>query len=663
VRRTRALWVSIGFVGLLVVASIGSFVLGTRPVLGLDLEGGVSVILQAPEGTSRDVMERALENIRTRVDAFGVGEPILYLSGTNIEVQIPGLARGEIQQRRHEQFCLIGEDAESFGCFDEEDAATKALESASVDRFVTSACLSGGPFDEDSPRCFATEKQANDALDAIAVEKQEDEFCLTGTGLEQDPCFPTRDEADDKLAQVTVDLREEYCLSGTEGATLEGETGPACFGSMDAAEEVLASISVRRLAQEFCVVSSAGRNLGCYLNRDDAESQLQETGQERLLQVIGTTARLEQRQVLEILAPGSPAYEATPVTCGEPTERDTQACSFEALRDQDVVFLGADGQTKYRLGPVEFTGEAIKRATAVYGSASQGQAPGWRIDFQLTPEGTETVADVTTRLVQQQLAIVVDEVVISAPTVQDPITGGAGVITGSFTKQRAQDLATQLNAGALPVNLQQQQVQTVSPTLGAESLRQAVWAGIGGLVLLALYLLFYYRLLGVVAWFGMAIWAILAISLVGVAGLAFGYSLTLAGVAGLVISLGVTADSYIVFFERLKDEVRNGRTPRSAVQPAFSRAFRTIIAADTVTAIAAIVLYVTAISSVRGFALTLGVSVVLDLFVVWFFKRPTAFLIARSERLVNLPGFGLTSGVAADRLPGEAAPVVAGASK
>jgi preprotein translocase subunit SecD len=190
-----------------------------------------------------------------------------------------------------------------------------------------------------------------------------------------------------------------------------------------------------------------------------------------------------------------------------------------------------------------------------------------------------------------------------------------------------------------------------------------VLAGIAGLVLLALYLLFYYRLLGVVAWFGMAIWAILALALVGVAGLAFGYSLTLAGVAGLVISLGVTADSYIVFFERLKDEVRHGRSPRSAVQPAFSRAFRTIVAADIVTAIAALVLYVTAISSVRGFALTLGVSVVLDLFVVWFFKRPTVFLIARSERLVNLPGFGLTSGVAADRLPGEGSPVMAGASE
>jgi preprotein translocase subunit SecD len=213
------------------------------------------------------------------------------------------------------------------------------------------------------------------------------------------------------------------------------------------------------------------------------------------------------------------------------------------------------------------------------------------------------------------------------------------------------------------VNLKKQQVQTVSPTLGEESLHEGLVAGIAGLVLLALYLLFYYRLLGVVAWLGMTIWAILAIALVSLAGRTVGYSLTLAGIAGLVISLGVTADSYIVFFERLKDEVRHGKTPRAAVQPAFNRAFKTIRAADVITGLAAIVLYLTAISSVRGFALTLGVATLLDLFVVYFFKRPTVFLIARNERLVNMHGFGLTSGVAAEPLPGEARPAIAGASK
>jgi preprotein translocase subunit SecD len=158
----------------------------------------------------------------------------------------------------------------------------------------------------------------------------------------------------------------------------------------------------------------------------------------------------------------------------------------------------------------------------------------------------------------------------------------------------------------------------------------------------------------------MCIWAILAIALISLAGRAFGYALTLAGIAGLVISLGVTADSYIVFYERLKDEVRSGKTPRSAVAPAFKRAYKTIVAADIVTGLAAAGLYLTAVSSVRGFALTLGVATLLDLFVVYYFKRPTVFLIARSPRLVSLRGFGLRSGVAADPDGAVPAPVAGG---
>ena len=270
----------------------------------------------------------------------------------------------------------------------------------------------------------------------------------------------------------------------------------------------------------------------------------------------------------------------------------------------------------------------------------------------------------TTRLQGRQLAIVVDDRVISAPTVQDPITGGAGEITGGFTERRAKDLATQLNAGALPVELTTQQVLTVSPTLGDESLRQGLVAAIAGLVLLAAYLLFYYRVLAVVAWVGMMIWALLALGLVALAGRTIGYNLTLAGVAGLVISLGVTADSYIVFFERLKDEVHAGRSPRAAVAPAFKRSFRTIVAADLVTAIAAAVLYVTAISSVRGFALTLGVATLLDLFVVYYFKRPAVSLLTRNDRIVNWRVMGVKAGLAADREVAvlEPTPAIAGGS-
>lgn len=656
-RTARNLWLSIGFVGLLVVGSIAAFAVGVRPVLGLDLEGGVSVILSAPEGTPGAVMERALENIRNRVDAFGVGEPLLFLSGTTIEAQLPGLARGTIEERPKLQHCLAGGDI-LFECFSSEDEARSRLDDASVERTVSEVCLTG--LEGFALPCFQDRTTAQTALNSARVVESGEQFCFSGSGFPSDMCFETERAAERAKDEIQLEEGYRYCVTSPGGSLLAGPAGPACYAQEAEAEGVLASLSVDRKTAEFCVLSSAGTDLGCFLSRDEAEAKLQETGQERLLQVIGTTARLEQREVLQVIDVGTPEFAATPVTCGTPEERDSETCTFDALEDQTVVFLGKEGE-KYRLGPVEITGDMIRRATAVLDTGSQTSVgTGWQIDFTLTEGGASTFAEVTERLVGRQLAIIVDNVVVSAPTVQDAITGGNGVITGSFTRTRAQDLATQLNAGALPVNLKKEQVQTVSPTLGRESLRQGLVAGIAGLVLLAVYLLFYYRLLGVVAWFGMTIWAIMAIALVSIAGRAFGYALTLAGVAGLVISLGVTADSYIVFFERLKDEVRHGKTPRAAVQPAFKRAYKTIVAADIVTALAAIILYLTAISSVRGFALTLGVATLLDLFVVYFFKRPTVFLIARSDRLVNLPGFGLTSGVAAEPLPGEPVPVAGG---
>jgi preprotein translocase subunit SecD len=296
----------------------------------------------------------------------------------------------------------------------------------------------------------------------------------------------------------------------------------------------------------------------------------------------------------------------------------------------------------------------------VSGTTSNTAQAGWEVDFTLDAEGTTAFAAATTDLVtktspQNQLAILLDGVIQGQPPqVVTAITDGRGSITGNFTEQRSKDLALLLQSGALPVQLTRLTVETVSPTLGSASLHQGLIAGLVGLLALMLYLGFYYRLLGVVTWVGMAIWAILAIGLVSVLGKTVGYSLSLAGIAGLIVSLGITADSYIVFYERLKDEDRNGKTIRAAVQPAFKRAWRTIVAADTITVIAAAVLYVVSIGSVRGFALTLGLSTMLDLFVVWFYKRPTVFLMARSERLTNLRGIGLKSAMAEDAPPDEA---------
>jgi preprotein translocase subunit SecD len=683
VKRTRGLWASIAFVLVLTGASLVGFATGAlQPLLGLDLEGGLSVTLSAPGGTPDDVMERARTNIANRVDAFGVGEPDISVSGNNIEVQIPGLSQATIEERAETRHCLVGPEGENYGCASSQQEAEDALAELTVEQQVAEACLVAE--DGTEVECFPTEQLARAGKEAITVAPatgDEEGSCLVSATGEQLECFPTKREAQEAKDALQPEVTERsFCVtdggaaeepaSPTPTATPSPSAAPTAFSALtlganelpcglasrSEAQAAIDAASVQTVDSLFCVISSADRNLGCFIDRPSAEERRRSTGQQRLLDVIGQTARLEQRPVLAIVPPTDPAYAATPVTCPTDEERETDECSFSALEDQEVVYEDEAGN-RFRLGPAVIAGGDIVEANAVLGGATGSE---WTVSFRLSGDATQRFADATTAAVslpppQNQIAIVVDRAIISAPTVQNPITGGTGDITGGFDEQEARDLATVLNSGALPVELTRQQVQTVSPTLGAESLRQGIVAGVVGLVLLFLYLLFYYRLLGIVAWFGMTIWAILAVALVSLAGIQFGYALTLAGVAGLVISLGVTADSYIVFFERLKDEVRGGKTPRAAVQPAFARSYKTIIAADVVAGIAAVVLYVTAVSSVRGFALTLGVSTLLDLFVVWFFKRPTVFLVARNERLVSLKGFGLEAGIAGGEATGEGA--------
>jgi preprotein translocase subunit SecD len=608
-------------------------------------------------------MEQARANIDRRVNALGVAEPDISVQGANIEVQLPGLAKGTIEQRPKVQSCIEAADTTSYGCFPTGGAADDALGSLAVQEQTQQVCITGEDPDQIFP-CFTgqtAQKDAATALKAITVQEQTSgetsgQFCLQDASGAQFGCFRTKDAADTAKAGLSTEATTAFCVTGDTGASLP------CFPTKEEATAFKDALKVVDETSEYCVVSSDQKSLGCFLDQEKAQVELQRTGQGELLRIIGTTARLEEREVLSSVAPGDPTYAQLQVTCdNDPATADIPDCPAkpEELAGQPVVFLGeGEDDTKYQLSEVKLEGDRIKSARAQYLAASQGSATvGWVVDFTLTGEGATEFADLTTALVGRQLAIVLDATVISAPTIESPITGGTGQITGNFTENRAKSLAAVLQAGALPVELERQQVQTVSPTLGKESLDQGTRAAVVGLVALLLYLLFYYRLLGVVAWFGMSIWAILAIALVSLAGDWFGYSLTLAGVAGLVISLGVTADSYIVFFERLKDEVRQGRSPRAAVQPAFKRAYKTIIAADIVTALAAAILYVTAVSQVRGFALTLGVATALDLFVVWFFKRPTVFLIARNQRLVQLRGFGLTSGVAGETELADATPL------
>ena len=222
-----------------------------------------------------------------------------------------------------------------------------------------------------------------------------------------------------------------------------------------------------------------------------------------------------------------------------------------------------------------------------------------------------------------QLAIVLDSVVQSAPSINEPSYEADQIqISGSFTESEAKDLALVLRYGSLPVELERQSVQTVSASLGDDSLRAGIIAGIVGLVLVALYMLLYYRALGLVVIVGLTVWGSLLYTIISFLGETQGLALTLAGVTGIIVSIGVTVDSYVVYFERLKDEVKAGRTLRTSTERAFKRAFRTILAADFSAFIGAAVLWWLTVGSVRGFAFFLGLSTVLDVVVAWAFTHP-----------------------------------------
>jgi preprotein translocase subunit SecD len=260
----------------------------------------------------------------------------------------------------------------------------------------------------------------------------------------------------------------------------------------------------------------------------------------------------------------------------------------------------------------------------------------WQVNLEFTSEGADAFFASTTELAgqtppQDQFAIVLDGLVVSAPQVNEPIPGGRAQITGQFTQAEATALANVLQFGALPLAFEVSDVTAVSPTLGADQLQAGLVAGAFGLVLVMLYALLYYRGLGLMVVASLAVAAALTYGFVLVLGETIGFTLTLAGVAGLIVAIGITADSFVVFFERIKDEVREGRSTRMAVETAWLRARRTIIASDIVSLLAAFFLYVFSIGNVRGFAFAFGLTTIVDLIVVFLFTKPGLSLLVRTR--------------------------------
>ncbi len=324
----------------------------------------------------------------------------------------------------------------------------------------------------------------------------------------------------------------------------------------------------------------------------------------------------------------------------QPTEQDVEdflafQCGdeFPDVSDQPLIACDPEQTAKYFLGPVVLSGERVTDATA---GIPQGQL-GWAVSLSFDSQGTQEFSDATAALAakqspQNQFAIVLDRQVISAPSVSERIAGGqASISGGSINETSARSLAATLRYGALPVDLEISSVDTVSPTLGGNQMTAGIVAGLVGLGLVVAYSVIYYRGLSVVVVGSLLAAAVVTYAAIVLLGSAVGFALNLPGIAGAIVAIGVTADSFVIYFERIRDEIREGHSLRHAIQSGWGKARGTILMADGVQLLAAVVLYFLAIGSVKGFAFTVGVTTAIDLVLVIFFTHPLMTLLGQTK--------------------------------
>ena len=444
---------------------------------------------------------------------------------------------------------------------------------------------------------------------------------------------------DAKSVKLGLDLR------GGTSVTLQPRIAPGEEGTItnEAIDQAVAII--RQRVNSLGVAESEVAAQGSGTSRQIVISVPGDTGR-RVVDLVGQTAELRFRQVLATGAGASSVVDptATPVA-GVTPEINAQFASFDCtlaenrqgtgtdLPSQTIVACDRAGLTKYILGPAEVLGRQISEASAGLDTQS-GSA--WFVSLTFNGEGTAAFAAVTSRVTSlpepnNQLAIVLDGLVVSAPRINEAIPSGTAQITGSFTQLEAKDLANVLKYGALPLAFDRGEVQQVSPTLGADQLDAGLIAGALGLTLVVIFTLAYYRMLGFVTVGSLAIAGLMLYLLFLLLGEWIGFTLTLAGIAGAIVAIGVTADSFIVYFERVRDEMREGRSLRTAVETGWIRARRTILIADFVSLIAAVLLYFFAVGGVRGFAFTLGLTTVIDLIIIFVFTKPALVLVSRMK--------------------------------
>ncbi|QQQ78426.1 protein translocase subunit SecD [Saccharothrix sp. 6-C] len=575
----------------LIVVALYSLVFFTgngkaTPKLGIDLQGGTRVTLtaRAPDGKtpSEESLNQARTLIETRVNGLGVAGPEVIRDGTNLVITVPGSdsegAKRLGQTAKLNFRKVIGSPVPNAPEPAPSDSATPSVSGSAVPTTTGSAA----PTESAGSAAPTTTAQGRPAP---AFEAQPE----TTTPPAADPNAPVDPNApagEQPPAESQVDCRAVFQGQYSDDPTKAIEESRTCRQ-----DPQLTTLDAQTVSQALAAFTCPA--VDPLIGNDDPALPLLTCDQDRTEKYV--------------LAP------VTPPTDG-------------SVKDDDFSLYS------------RLSGEDIDNAV----SGTDPQGAGFVVDLTFKGEGGDKWGKFTSANVSQQVAVVLDTQVVSAPNINEPILGGSTQISGKFTQAEANSLANVLKYGSLPLSFEASEAETVSATLGLASLEAGLIAGGIGLALVFVYCLFYYRLLGVLTILSLVLSGVIVYAVLVLLGRWIGFTLDLAGIAGFIVSIGITADSFVVFFERLKDEMREGRSFRSAVPRAWVRSRRTILSADMVSFLAAAILYVLAVGQVKGFAFTLGMSTVLDLVVVFLVTHPLVSMISKSKRLSNpkLSGLG-----------------------
>ncbi|WBB46521.1 protein translocase subunit SecD [Verrucosispora sp. WMMA2044] len=560
-----------------------------EPRLGLDLVGGTRLTLEATNtldgrAPTAENLERARQIIESRVNAYGVAEAEVVTEGDrNIVVSLPGENR-ELNE--------VGSAAEL--------RFRKVLKIADGSGSIPSPAPSGSP-------------------------------SATPSGSPSPEATPSGSASPTPDAEATSSPDAGGQGGGAPTPTPSATASPT--PSPTASEEVPQSIEEQRRAVEQKVGAEA------WAAASGLQAPADLSADPSLAEKLKPFAELSGREVAVL--PAQMQFNVPTISCAQLDDRPPASISDP---EQQVVACEG-GYAKNLLDVAKVLGTDVSDANAVRDQTSQ-----WVVSLNFTSSGQDKWTALTREAFNNEgqacdasalgdegkcrVAVVLDNQIISSPQIQGVLTGNSQ-ITGNFSNAEASELAGYLSYGALPVTFEAQEQQNVTATLGASHLRAGLLAAGIGMLLVIIYSFFYYRLLGSVIFLSLVLSALLLFGALVVLGRQIGFTLTLAGIAGIIVSLGVAADSFVIYFERLKDEIREGRSPRSAVPRAWVRARRTIISANAITIMSAVVLYIVSVGTVKGFAFALGLATVLDLLVVFLFRHPIMTMFARTKAFLS----------------------------